>query len=171
MRRCFRSLAIAGAFASAIVADAQAVPPDYGLYCKTRHPGSETGSVIGAGISNCVVREAGQLKFRDIDIAIACELTTGSASYRYLPKGYIDCPEGNQGNPHTLSDAEWARHCATVENPAMPAAAFKMLMEAAVVKCSNGRFGYPGEACFKMHGTRSFRYTFAQGQARVVCLK
>jgi hypothetical protein len=88
----------AGLFAASslpLSGTAEAAPrqPNYGAYCARMHPGSFVNRLNTTGEYICTQRSAYQLRHYRVNLAQACQLTTGNPSYRNFGRGYVLCNE------------------------------------------------------------------------------
>lgn len=74
---------------------AEAAPrqPNYGAYCARVHPGSFVNRLNTTGEYICTFRYNYQLRHYRVNLARACQLTTGNPSYRNFGRGYVLCNE------------------------------------------------------------------------------
>jgi len=91
-----RAVIAAGALAAAMgmfsagAAEA-AVSPNYTRYCQTTVPGSFVNRLRTTGEYICTQRTRHQMRHHRINLARACQLTTGSTSYRKFGRGFVQC--------------------------------------------------------------------------------
>lgn len=88
--------AAVGLFAASSVpfsGEAEAAPrqPNYGAYCARVHPGSVANRLRTTGEHICTMRSRYQLRHYRVNLARACQLTTGNPSYRNHGRGYVLC--------------------------------------------------------------------------------
>lgn len=74
---------------------AEAAPrqPNYGAYCARMHPGSSVNRLNTTGEYICTQRSRLQMRHYRVNLAQACQLTTGTPSYRNFGRGYVLCNE------------------------------------------------------------------------------
>jgi hypothetical protein len=92
------ALVAAGLFAASSLpfsATAEAAPrqPNYRAYCARMHPGSFVNRLRTTGEYICTRRFNYQLRHYRVNLARACQLTTGTPSYRNFGRGYVLCNE------------------------------------------------------------------------------
>lgn len=68
-----------------------AVSPNYTRYCQTTHPGSFVNRFRTTGEYICTRRSRYQLRHYRINLARACQLTTGNTGYRNFGRGFVQC--------------------------------------------------------------------------------
>jgi hypothetical protein len=90
------AVAAAGLFAASSVpfsGTAEAAPrqPNYRAYCARMHPGSTVNRLRTTGEYICTRRFNYQLRHYRVNLARACQLTTGNPSYRNHGRGYVLC--------------------------------------------------------------------------------
>jgi len=80
---------------------AEAAPrqPNYGAYCARRHPGSFVNRLRTTGEYICTQRSRLQMRHYRVNLALACQLTTGTPGYRNLGRGYVLCNERRVVSP------------------------------------------------------------------------
>jgi len=88
--------AAVGLFAASSVpfsGEAEAAPrqPNYRAYCARVHPGSTVNRLRTTGEYICTRRFNYQLRHYRVNLARACQLTTGSPRYRNHGRGYVLC--------------------------------------------------------------------------------
>lgn len=84
---------------------AEAAPrqPNYRAYCARMHPGSFANRLRTTGEYICTQRSRYQLRHYRVNLARACQLTTGTPRYRNFGRGYVLCNERRvvRRVPHT----------------------------------------------------------------------
>ncbi|HUT47833.1 MAG TPA: hypothetical protein VM325_00705 [Alphaproteobacteria bacterium] len=88
----------AGLFAASSLpfsATAEAAPrqPNYSAYCARNHRGSFANRLRTTGEYICTQRSRLQLRHYRVNLALACQLTTGTPSFRNFGRGYVLCNE------------------------------------------------------------------------------
>ena len=112
------ALAAAMGVVSAGSAEA-AVQPNYARYCQSIHPGSFVNRMRATGDYICTQRSRYQLRHYRINLARACQLTTGNTRYRNFGRGFVQCANRRTvRQPYTPSRAvsvrggpNYARYC------------------------------------------------------------
>jgi len=90
------AVAAAGLFTAAslpFAGTAEAAPrqPNYGAYCARMHPGSFVNRLRTTGEYICTQRSRLQMRHYRVNLARACQLTTGNPRYRNHGRGYVLC--------------------------------------------------------------------------------
>jgi len=72
---------------------AEAAPrqPNYRTYCARMHPGSFVNRLRTTGQYICTQRSRYQMRHYRVNLARACQLTTGNHTYRNFGRGYVLC--------------------------------------------------------------------------------
>ncbi len=108
-----RAVAAAGALAAAMgvfsAGSAEAAQPNYARYCQTQVPGSFVNRFRATGEYICTRRFNYQLRHYRINLARACQLTTGSASYRNFGRGFVQCGRRVVKRPYTPRTTRWVQ--------------------------------------------------------------
>jgi hypothetical protein len=92
------STALAGVFASTVAAYPDSATSDMiEVYCKKFFPNSLSSAHESRTVPVCFNPENGKMRFRHIDFAVACELTSGSPRFHYIDGFKIGCGS----KPHT----------------------------------------------------------------------
>lgn len=91
-----RAVVAAGALAAAMgifsAGSAEAaVSPNYARYCQSVHPGSFVNRFRATGAYICTKRSRYQMRHYRINLARACQLTTGNTRYRNFGGGFVKC--------------------------------------------------------------------------------
>ena len=68
-----------------------AVSPNYTRYCQVTHPGSFVNRLRTTGAYICTQRSRYQMRHYRINLARACQLTTGNTRYRNFGRGFVQC--------------------------------------------------------------------------------
>jgi hypothetical protein len=105
------ALAVGG---TAFAGSAHAVAPDYQKYCSQQHPGSFVTRNRATNEAMCTLRSAYSLVHYRINIAYACQLTTGSAAARSTGGGNFDCVGGSTTtarNGQVMHQGHYQRYC------------------------------------------------------------
>ncbi|MHA1536490.1 MAG: hypothetical protein ACTSUD_02955 [Alphaproteobacteria bacterium] len=118
-----RTVVAAGALAAAMgvfsAGSAEAVQPNYTRYCQTTVPGSFVNRLRTTGAYICTQRSRFQLRHHRINLARACQLTTGNTRYRNFGRGFVQCgnrvvkrrftPRTKFNRPVTSRRASWVQ--------------------------------------------------------------
>lgn len=93
--------ALAAAFGVFSAGSAEAAQPNYARYCQTTVPGSFVNRFRTTGEYVCTRRSRYQLRHYRINLARACQLTTGNTAYRNFGRGFVQCGSRVVRRPYT----------------------------------------------------------------------
>jgi hypothetical protein len=81
---------------------AEAAPrqPNYRAYCARAYPGSSANRLRTTGEYICTRRSRLQMRHYRVNLAQACQLTTGNPTYRNFGRGYVLCNERRVATPN-----------------------------------------------------------------------
>jgi hypothetical protein len=173
---------VAALAASLAAAQAHAVPPDIMKYCKELYPDSEPPHSADTTPYYCYWSKDGQALRLHIDMAIACQKTTGSEEFNYVDGFKIDCAPLErryvEEGPRVLvlTPEEGTRYCELVFGAGARAQRSETLRRNVCVRAGPG--DGPGEitmnlavACSYIHKTDRIRHVRSGDRDHIACVK